>query len=118
MTSPHNPIDKLTGPFDLLDADTNVTPVLPKNKLDHMIETALTHTQIAAPQAAAKRPATLGWWSGGLATAACLILLLTLFPVETTTKSVQNASIRTTATTADDLSDISEIMFYDSLEGF
>lgn len=126
MTSPRN----LTDPFDLLDTDTKVAPILPKSKLDGMIDRALTLPQIEAP---ARRPAPFlegrkGWWSGGLATAACMILLLTLFPLnQTMVKRTLPATHTATATATtgktgsqiqEDATEISNMMIYDSLEGY
>lgn len=131
MTSQHNPTREIIDPFDLIDMEANVAPILPKNKLDAMVANALTHAQISAP--AQNRTPTIswtktGWWSGGLATAACLILLLTIFPKNTIQqldhKTVQPTQAITVSQNQDSTSldsdefEISEMMFYDTLNGF
>lgn len=122
MTSPSNPIK---NPFDLLDTDANVVPILSKDKLNSMIAEAVTHEQALKPATPKVTWAKTGWWSGGLATAACLILLLTMFPQNTVRQldqstPVNTASQSTAATSQTDDTDleISEMMFYDTLESF
>ncbi|HPQ51094.1 MAG TPA: hypothetical protein PLE43_06710 [Alphaproteobacteria bacterium] len=125
MTLPHTLIK---DPFDLLETDNNVVPVLPKNKLATMIDQALTHEQMMRPQQK-KTTVTFsktGWWSGGLATAACLILLLTLFPQNTINQFEKTATSPTISKQLPQLDiaseevqfELSEMMFYDTLEGF
>ncbi|MDY0029390.1 MAG: hypothetical protein RBR86_05560 [Pseudobdellovibrionaceae bacterium] len=131
MTSQHNLTSDLNDPFDLIDMESNVAPILPNNKLDAMVTNALTHAQVSAP--AQNRPPTIswtktGWWSGGLATAACLILLVTIFPKSTIQQLDHNAmqsaqaisvsQIETRSSQDGDEFEISEMMFYDTLNGF
>lgn len=133
MTSP-------LDPFDLLDTDISVVPVLPKTKLSAMVDAAVFHPQIekTAPRPLAQM--RKGRWSGGLAMVACLVLLVTILPVRTDlfventpspAQTVETHS-RTTTTLAasggvtapaaaqdEDASfDVSAIMFYDTLEGY
>ncbi|HNQ91864.1 MAG TPA: hypothetical protein PKI93_02925 [Alphaproteobacteria bacterium] len=117
MTSQPNPIN---DPFDLLDTDAKVVPILSKTRLDEMIDQALTREQVMHPQRQSSWMSGKVWWSGGLATAACLILLLTLFPQNTVKQFATPVSIQTeqASSFSDDANDISEMMFYDSLEGF
>lgn len=117
----------LTDPFELLDTDAKIVPILPKSRLDDMIARAATAKQIEAPRA---KPSSLiygrkGWWSGGLATAACLILLLTLFPMnQTVVKNVIQPAHMTAASSTpekqiqDGAVEISDMMLYDTLEGY
>lgn len=120
MTSQPIPTDKINNPFDLLETDAKIVPILSKSKLDEMIGNALTHEQVMRPQKQSSWFSGKGWWSGGLATAACLILLLTLFPQNTTKQFATPASVKSdqSSTLTDEADDISEMMFYDSLEGF
>ncbi len=116
----------LTDPFELLETDAKVVPILPKSRLDAMIDHAVTAKQIEAPQPKASSLiyGRKGWWSGGLATAACLILLLTLFPMnQTVVKNVIQPAHMTASSTSEkqiqeDAIEISDMMLYDTLEGY
>jgi len=116
----------LTDPFELLDTDAKIVPILPKSRLDAMIDQAVTAKQIEAPQPKASSLiyGRKGWWSGGLATAACLILLLTLFPMnQTIVKNAMNpaatsVSAKSEKQIQEDAIEISDMMLYDTLEGY
>ncbi len=63
----------LHDPFDLLDTDIKVAPILPASKLDEMVTRAMTSPQmVPLPVASAIRPAYRVY--GGIAIAACLLL--------------------------------------------
>jgi len=108
-------MSSLHDPFDLIKADKdmdNISPFLAQNKIDQMVNTALAHPQLAPRKTGATRK-TL--WSGGLATAACLILLLTFFspsqisiPQNTIAAQMQG----------DDLNEFSELVMLDTWESY
>ncbi|MCB1558315.1 MAG: hypothetical protein KDJ50_05260 [Alphaproteobacteria bacterium] len=143
MTSQHKATNDIKDPFDLLDKTTNVVPVLSKGALESMITKALEHEQIAPP--ADKRNASftfnaswsqkVGWLSGGIALAACLILMLAILPnLSTPLQPLQNTGTTlaqvekpiavaqidndTSDLDAEEEFEISEMMFYDTLYGF
>ncbi|GEM_PF-1707288 len=124
--------DLIKDPFDILDMDSKIVPMMSKDKLSGMIDHALEHEQIVAP--VTRRPEIIfsrtGWWSGGLATAACLVLLLTVFPMpQTPIQKVQDTATLTPSMTTqisgtassfnedDDLT-VSDLMLYDTLDSF
>lgn len=117
MTSQHNPAH---DPFTLLDTDVKISPVLTKSRLDEMIGHALSHEQINKPRF--QKSTWLsgkGWWSGGLATAACLILLLSIFPQSPAPNKAQtNALAEQSISTSDDVDEIADMMFLDTIEGY
>lgn len=106
-------------PFDLIETGKsmdNIIPFLAPNKINHMIDTALSHQQLT-PQ---KKPAFLmrkTWWSGGLATAACAILLLSFMP-STNLFTLETATPQQTASTADDINEFSELVMLDTWERY
>ncbi len=121
--------DLIKDPFDILDMDSKIVPMMSKDKLSGMIDHALKHEQIIAPVRNQPRVSfsKTGWWSGGLATAACLILLLTLFPIpktpvhqtQDTATPLVSAHVPTSTTSDDDDAfTVGDIMLYDTLDSF
>lgn len=71
-------MSSLNDPFDLIETDKgmdNVIPFLAPNKINAMIDTALSHQQHPAK----KKPWAKIVWSSGMATAASVMLLLAFF---------------------------------------
>lgn len=108
-------------PFDLIETGNNmdnIIPFLAPNKINHMIDTALSHQQLT-PQ---KKPAFLmrkTWWSGGLATAACALLLLSFMPSPNVLPTgAPNKVAQQTASTADDINEFSELVMLDTWERY
>ena len=68
-------MSSLHDPFDLLETNTRIVPVLAKNKLEAMVRHTLTTPQdIASKKGLAPRHI---WWSGiSAAIAACLLLVV------------------------------------------
>lgn len=113
-------MSSLQDPFDLITPDNdmeNVIPFLPQAKIDHMIEAALRHQQLPAPA----MPTIFSnkvWWSGGLATAACVLLLLFVSPIQVQNLSKGGIYASITNTQADDLGDVNEMVMLDTLDTY
>lgn len=106
-------------PFNLLDTNARVVPLLPKNKLDAMVAKALTRPQEKPLPVA--RPTHKFIWSGtGFAVAACLLLLISgtsKTPLEITTAETAVLVSDANQTTLDETdSDLGDMLVLATLE--
>lgn len=111
-------MSSLQDPFDLLETDSKVVPILPKSKLNAMVDHALTHGQMKRVPHASVSP--FGMWSGGFAAAICAAFaFLFLTPSVPTIEKGQVASTVHAAHTQlanEDADEFADLIVLDTLE--
>lgn len=109
-------MSSLHDPFDLIKTDKdmdNIVPFLAPNKINQMVDIALARPQLSPRKPWAAMLSHKSVWSGGLATAACIALLLTFF------SPAQIAAPQNTSQTAyEDISEFSELVMLDTLDRY
>lgn len=111
-------MSSLHDPFDLIKQDgpdmDNVIPFLSNGKIDQMINTALAHQQLA-PKRKGIFSSRRVWWSGGMATAACILLLVFFAPTQVLQPAPSQVAIQISA---DDIGEFSELVMLDTLDTY
>lgn len=112
-------MSSLNDPFDLIEKDKdmdNVIPFLAPNKINAMVDKALSHQQLPAK----KKPWAKIVWSSSMATAASVMLLLTILsPAQTPqTSSPITASQLTMQINDEDANEFSELVMLETWERY
>lgn len=120
-------MSSLHDPFDLLDTEKmdNIVPFLPTNRINSMIDQAVTYPQlhqfarkgVSQHTPAVKRP----WQIAGVGMAACLALFLTLFsgtdiPSFDGTIGPHQEIQHVIHPVSDDMTDLNDMMIMDTLD--
>lgn len=107
----------LHDPFDLIktgqDMD-NIKPFIAQNKIDQMVEHALSHSQMKA-----QKPRHIPLWKfSGLAAVACMVLFMVFVSPSTTLPPLQQAQESVSQISYEDASEFSELVMLDTWDRY